>query len=50
MAYEKDDRRVEHGRKNIIINYLSGWFLIDFVSVFPFEKVIQAMWENSNNS
>jgi len=41
MAYEKDDRRVEHG---------SGWFLIDFVSVFPFEKVIQAMWENSNNS
>ncbi len=50
MAYEKDDRRVEHGRKNIVINYLSGWFLIDFVSVFPFDKVIQAMEENSNNS
>ena len=50
MAYEKDDLRVEHDWKNIVINYLNGWFLIDFVSVFPFDKVIQVMWENSNNS
>ena len=50
MAYEKEDLRVEHDRKKIVVNYLSGWFLIDFVSVFPFDKLIQAMWENSNNS
>ena len=37
MAYEKEDLRVEHDRKKIVCNYLSGWFLIDFFSVFPFD-------------
>lgn len=50
MAYEKEDLRVEDDRKKIIYNYLGGWFIIDFVSVFPFDKIIQAVWENSNNS
>ena len=50
MAYEKEDLKVEHNRKKIIINYLSGWFLIDFCSVFPFDKVILAIYNNSNNS
>lgn len=50
MAYEKEDLRVEHDRKKIVCNYLSGWFLIDFFSVFPFDIVIQAIWESSNNS
>ena len=50
MAYEKEDLSVEDDRKKIIYNYLGGWFIIDFVSVFPFDKIIQAVWENSNNS
>ena len=50
MAYEKEDLRVEDDRKKIVCNYLSGWFLIDFFSVVPFDKLIQAMMENSNNS
>jgi hypothetical protein len=29
-------------RKSIIKHYLLGWFLIDFVSVFPFEPIIKA--------
>ena len=40
MAYEKEDLKVEDDRKKIFFNYLSGWFLIDFVSVFPFDKMI----------
>ena len=27
-------------RKSIAKNYLSGWFAIDFFSVFPFEPII----------
>ena len=50
MAYEKEDLTVEDDRKKIIYNYLGGWFIIDFVSVFPFDRIIQAVWENSNNS
>jgi hypothetical protein len=29
-------------RGKIVKNYLTGWFLIDFVSVFPFEPIIKA--------
>ena len=25
--------------KDIIINYLTGWFIIDFVAIFPFDTI-----------
>jgi hypothetical protein len=26
--------------KSIAINYLNGWFAIDFVSIFPFQLIL----------
>ena len=31
-----DTNLIERGFKKIAINYLQGWFVIDFVSIFPF--------------
>lgn len=28
-------------RKQIALNYLRGWFLIDFLAIFPFDQIIQ---------
>ena len=36
-------------RKLIVKNYISGWFAIDFLSVFPFEPVILAIYSGSGN-
>ena len=38
-AYHRNGRLVE-SRKEIILNYLRGWFIIDLISVFPFDAVL----------
>ena len=35
-------------RKLIIKNYLTGWFAIDFLAVFPFEPVILALYTGTD--
>ena len=30
-------------RKRIAKNYLGGWFTLDFIAVFPFDKVIRLL-------
>ena len=43
-AYEREDGRgTEYRLKKIAINYLTGFFLIDFVATFPFN------WLNSRD-
>ena len=32
----------ERGLKQIALNYLSGWFIVDFVSVFPFNLILSS--------
>jgi hypothetical protein len=36
-AYSDEKNVVIYNYKHIIYNYLTGWFLIDFISVFPVE-------------
>lgn len=38
-AYEDKMENLITDRKKIILNYLLGWFIIDFISVFPFDLV-----------
>jgi len=35
-AYERSDGEMEYRLKRICINYISGFFWIDFLSIFPF--------------
>ena len=35
-AYERIDGRIEVGMKRIAINYLTGFFIFDFLATFPF--------------
>ena len=39
-AYHKNGRLVE-SHKEIILNYLKGWFIIDIISIFPFDEVLK---------
>ena len=43
LVTEKEDGSPEDDRKEIVINYLRGWFAIDFCSNFPFDKIIEAI-------
>jgi hyperpolarization activated cyclic nucleotide-gated potassium channel 2 len=38
-AYHRNGRLVE-SRQEILLNYLKGWFIIDLISVFPFDIVL----------
>ena len=43
MATENEESNIEHDFKMLSVNYLKGWFMIDFCSVFPFDKVLIAI-------
>lgn len=36
-------------RKRIAKNYLGGWFTLDFIAVFPFDKVIRLLHTSTSN-
>jgi len=40
IAYEDKEDNLVMNKKKIAINYLTGWFLIDVVSIFPFELIL----------
>ena len=37
MATVNEEGKIEHNLKKLQMNYLLGWFCIDFCSVFPFD-------------
>ena len=39
-AYYRDDYGIETSHKKIAINYISGWFFIDFTSIIPLDLFI----------
>ena len=41
-AIQTEDMEILHDRKTIIKEYLTGWFLIDVLAIFPFEWVINS--------
>jgi hypothetical protein len=40
FAYEKSATEIEERLPYIAVNYLKGWFAIDFMACFPFEHII----------
>lgn len=40
-AYHDDEFQMIDDRKLIACNYLRGWFLIDFLAIFPFDQLVQ---------
>ena len=38
-AFEDFDLKINDNLKDIAINYLKGWFFIDFVSIFPIDLI-----------
>jgi hyperpolarization activated cyclic nucleotide-gated potassium channel 2 len=38
-AYENEDKRVEDRLGKIVVNYLSGWFLLDLFACIPFQFI-----------
>lgn len=41
-AYFDEETNVIDDRKKIFKNYMCGWFLIDFLSIFPFEAILSS--------
>ena len=41
IATENDQNQMNDDIKLIANNYLKGWFLIDFFSVFPLDQILQ---------
>lgn len=40
-AFYDKEFRLNDKRKDIAINYIKGWFLIDFTAILPFQLLIQ---------
>ena len=46
--YDSKTNRYVTSRKQIAKNYLCGWFILDFIAVFPFDKVISLIQSQTN--
>lgn len=44
-AFYREDYEIETSHKNIAINYLRGWFLIDFLSIIPLDLILSGEQE-----
>lgn len=42
-AYFSDEGKLIRDAKQIAFTYLKGWFLVDFISIFPFEVVVDSL-------
>lgn len=40
-AFHDDEFYLVDDMKMIALNYFRGWFIIDFLAIFPFDKIIQ---------
>ena len=41
-AYYNEDSDIIEDRKSIIINYITGWFLIDLLAIIPFDMLLNS--------
>ena len=46
-AYQSDNHEVVDDRCKIIKNYFTGWFIIDFLAIFPTEILVETFGSNS---
>merc|ERR1719321_1496731 len=50
LMYRDPETGLWVGRQNLIIkNYLTGWFVVDIVAIFPFGFIYQSVSGDSNN-
>lgn len=49
-AYEKSDGRYEYGLKAIAINYITTFFLIDFMAILPIDVIMNALGNGRNGN
>ena len=47
-GYERSDGEIEYRWKKIVINYLTGFFWIDFLSTFPFHLLVETIEEGTS--
>ena len=40
-AYETEDFEIIDDRKEVVINYLQGWFIVDLFAILPFDEMMQ---------
>ena len=40
-AFESQSEEIIDDRFSIFINYLTGWFIVDFVSIFPLDLILK---------
>lgn len=48
-AFFDDEFYLVDEMKQIALNYLRGWFIIDFLAIFPFDKIIQGNQSSSED-
>jgi hypothetical protein len=48
-AYEDYELKIQDDLKDIALNYLKGWFIIDFVSILPLDLILSSI-SNNNTS
>jgi hypothetical protein len=49
-ALYDDEFQIIHDRKKIAIIYIQGWFVIDVLSIIPFDLILQTGGSNNMNS
>ena len=49
-AFYNEDGILVKGRKEVIMNYLKSWFLVDFLACFPFEAVLNAQFGDTSEA
>ena len=48
-VYHKDNHELVDNRCDIIKNYLTSWFLIDFLAIFPTEMLVNFINKTTND-
>lgn len=47
-AFTNESYEIVDDRKKIAKSYLTSWFLVDFLSIVPFELIL--MWTDTSNA
>jgi hyperpolarization activated cyclic nucleotide-gated potassium channel 2 len=49
-AFQGEDLQIEDDRKQIACTYIKSWFLVDVVSIFPFDVIMHVSVDKNYNS
>jgi hypothetical protein len=49
-TYYDEDGKLVRKRKDVLLNYLKGWFIIDLLACLPMDLIFEAIWGTQKNS